>query len=344
MATALAFHALDLGKIDLPLGTYIPTLDLHGPSRRGTLRDAELGRAIFDVVDRKGALLIKSDMRTAADLSAFLSSIGHKPFSSYVGGTAIRSAPVAENVFKSTEMPPDVTIPLHQEMTYVAMIPDYISLFCSSAASQDQKTNLVGDMVQFTRTLPDWVFEKYRGRTARLRRFMPPRGIGHGMFRLRRCWNDMIGTSDRDEARAIAAERNWELRWTDDDFLEVLQEPFPFFRQHPIHGEIWCTQAFAYLPVIQSYLAKMDGRVDDWNRMQAAMTEAPETLDTAVRDDGSPLDDDDALFIHKRLEEQTFRIALQEGELLILDNILRAHGRSPFHGTRKIFVALGVRH
>jgi len=43
--------------------------------------------------------------------------------------------------------------------------------------------------------------------------------------------------------------------------------------------------------VIQSYLAKMDGRVDDWNRMQAAILEAPETLDTAVLDDGSPLDD-----------------------------------------------------
>jgi alpha-ketoglutarate-dependent taurine dioxygenase len=344
MATTLASHALDLGKIDLPLGTYIPTLDLRGLRRGGTLTDAEFGRAIFNVVNQEGALLIKSVMREAADLSAFLSSIGHKPFSSYVGGTAIRSAPVAENVFKSTELPPDVTIPLHQEMAYVAVIPDYISLFCSSAASGDQKTNLVGDMVKFTQTLPDWVFQKYRGRTARLRRFMPPRGIDHGMFRLRRCWNDMIGTSDRDEARAIAAERNWALRWTEDDFLEVLQEPFPFFRQHPIHGEIWCTQAFAYLPVIQSYLAKMDGRVDDWNRMQAAMIEAPETLDTAVLDDGSPLDDDDALFIHKRLEGQTFRMALREGELLILDNILRSHGRSPFHGTRKIFVALGVRH
>lgn len=344
MVPTLASHLLDLGKIDLPLGTHIPTLDLGGQQCGGTLTDAELGRAIFNIVDQEGALLIRSDMREAADLSAFLSTIGHKPFSSYVGGTAIRSAPVAENVFKSTELPPDVTIPLHQEMAYVAVIPDYISLFCSSAASGDQKTNLVGDMVRFTQTLPDWVFEKYRGRTARLRRFMPPRGIDHGMFRLRRCWNDMIGTSDRDEARAIAAERNWELRWTEDDFLEVLQEPFPFFRQHPIHGEIWCTQAFAYLPVIQSYLARRDGRVDDWNRMQAAMAEAPETLDTAVLDDGAPLDDDDALFIHKRLEEQTFRIALREGELLILDNILRSHGRSAFHGTRKIFVALGVRH
>ncbi|MDB5662471.1 MAG: hypothetical protein JWN59_809, partial [Sphingomonas bacterium] len=325
------------------VGIRIPTLDLRAASPRIDLSGEPLGRAMFDVIDREGALLVRTAMSQASDLAAFLSAIGHQPFASYVGGTSIRSEPVAPNVFKSTEMPPDVTIPLHQEMAYVAAIPDYITLFCSAAATDQQKTNLTGDMVEFTRTLADWVFQKYRGRKARLRRFLPPRGTSTGLNRMRRCWNDVIGTSDRDEARVIAAQRNWDLRWTDDDFVELLQEPFPFFREHPIHGEVWCTQAFAYLPVVQAYLAQIDGRVDDLDRMRAALKEAPEMLDTAVFEDGTPLDDEDALFIHKRLEGQTHRLALEQGELLILDNILRAHGRSPFNGTRKIFVALGVR-
>ncbi len=342
----MKLHAglLDFGPVDSPMANQIQSCEVNAGSLNGSLNATTVGREIFDVIDQHGAVLVRSEMREAQELSDFLTAIDYKPFSSYVGGTSIRSAPVTGNVYKSTELPPDVTIPLHQEMAYVSVIPDYISLFCSSAASDNQKTNLVGNMVKFTHSLPDWVFDKYRGRTARLRRFMPPRGITEGMFRLRRCWNDMMGTSDRDEAQAIAAERNWKIRWTKDDFLEVLQEPFPFFRNHPIHGEVWCTQAFAYLPVIQSYLAEKDGRVDDWNRMQTALREAPETLDSAVFDDDSPLADDDALFIHKHLEGQTHALALQDGELLILDNILWAHGRSPFQGTRRIFVSLGVRH
>lgn len=336
--------ALDLGHLELPLGNRLPTYDLSRRHAHSSMTASSFGRALFDLVDQQGGLLIRSDMRDADELADFLKSVSFKPFASYVGGTAMRSAPIADNVFKSTELPPDVTIPLHQEMAYVGVIPDYIALFCSASASDQQKTNLTGNMLQFTRGLPDWVFRKYRNRTARLRRFMPPRGTDHGMFRLRRCWNDMFGTSDRSEATAIAAERRWQLRWLPDDFVEVLQEPFPFFRQHPVHGEVWCTQAFAYLPVVQSYLAEKDGRIEDWQRMQTALRDAPDTLDGAVLDDGTPLDDGDALFIHKRLEDQTVALALGDGDLLILDNILRAHGRSPFHGTRRIMVSLGVRH
>lgn len=344
MNSVLSGQELPLGRLHLPLGTSLATLDIRDAETAAGTDGAAYAASLYAAVHRHGALLLQSSLRSADDLSVFLKRVGYRPFSSYVGGTAIRSAPVADNVSRSTDLPPDVTIPLHQEMAYVATIPDYICLFCAQEATGDQKTNLVGDMARFTRELPDWVFQKYRGRTARLRRVMPPRGTNTGIFRLRRCWNDMLGTSDKAEAEQVARARHWQLRWMADDFVEVLQEPFPFFRTHFQQGEVWCTQAFAYLPVVQSYLAQKDGRADDWSRLQSALAEAPAMLDGAVLDDGTPLSDEDALFMHQRLERQTESLSLRAGEMLLLDNILFAHGRSPFHGTRTIYVSLGERH
>ena len=57
--------------------------------------------------------------------------------------------------------------------------------------------------------------------------------------------------------------------------------------------------------------------------------------------DGSRIEDsvmEEICGVYQKLE---ISFPWQPGDLLILDNLLTAHGRNPFFGERKLFVAMG---
>jgi hypothetical protein len=57
--------------------------------------------------------------------------------------------------------------------------------------------------------------------------------------------------------------------------------------------------------------------------------------------DGTPIDDSIIAEIREAYRQETILFPWQHGDLLMLDNMLVAHGRSPFVGPRKILVAMG---
>ena len=57
--------------------------------------------------------------------------------------------------------------------------------------------------------------------------------------------------------------------------------------------------------------------------------------------DGAPIDDATVSEIGELYERTAVRFRWQEGDLLMLDNMLVAHARDPFTGPRKIVVAMG---
>jgi hypothetical protein len=57
--------------------------------------------------------------------------------------------------------------------------------------------------------------------------------------------------------------------------------------------------------------------------------------------DGSPIDDAIVDHIRSLYSEESISFAWQKGDILLLDNMLTAHGRNPFTGERKIVVAMG---
>jgi alpha-ketoglutarate-dependent taurine dioxygenase len=57
--------------------------------------------------------------------------------------------------------------------------------------------------------------------------------------------------------------------------------------------------------------------------------------------DGSPIEDEVVDEIREAYRQETVAFPWQAGDVLMMDNMLVAHGRNPFSGTRKILVAMG---
>ena len=323
-------------------GMAVPCVHMDLPGSNGSQAGSELKDRIFEIVDREGALLFRNaGIDSPFRYAEFLASIDFNHHS-YVGGTAPRTD-LGHGVYTATDLPADTTVMIHQEMTYLDNAPDYISFYCHEPPGNGQKTHLLADVRTLAEDLPAELTERYRGKHARLRRTLPPAGSASVLSRREKSWQEVLGTDDRQTAVAIGAQRRWELSWTDDDYLVIVQEPARFFRPHPIFGEIWCTQALSYQPMARRLVAERDGRTADARRLATAMAEAPDSIDAMMMEDGSRVPAEDSATWFELCMAAETPYALDRGELIILDNMLMAHGRSTFTGTRTMYTALGDR-
>ncbi|HEX8513434.1 MAG TPA: TauD/TfdA family dioxygenase, partial [Allosphingosinicella sp.] len=56
--------------------------------------------------------------------------------------------------------------------------------------------------------------------------------------------------------------------------------------------------------------------------------------------DGTPIEESALAEIRRVIREETVAHVWQAGDILMLDNMLAAHGRRPFQGARRIAVAM----
>lgn len=244
---------------------------------------------------------------------------------SYVDGNSPRSK-LGGGVYTSTEYPPEFFISLHNELSYSKRWPSRVFFCCVVAPSEGGETPLA-DSRGILRQLPSSLREAFVTKQVRYIRNL------HGGHGLGPSWQKTFETDDRAAVEAFCRETDSDFRWNDDDSLTITQIR-PAVAVHPRTGEeVWFNQADQFHPsthpvaVYESLMMFYDGREDLMPQ-------------TASFGDGTPMDR--ALLDEVRAaaarEMRTFR--WQEGDLLMVDNMLVAHGRNPFRGARKILVAM----
>jgi alpha-ketoglutarate-dependent taurine dioxygenase len=325
---SLGRKAVSLSQNDLvriaPLlpGKHLPWVVRPAMNEINLLAWAEKNREfIKETLTARGALLFRG-----------LNLKSPEEFEQFMGGTfgellkyTYRSTPrsrVSGNIYTSTEYPADQFIPFHNEMSYSRTWPMKIGFFCVKAAQEGGETPIADSRKVF-----QGISEKTRAR------FMEKgvsyvRNYGAG-FDL--SWQNVFQTEDPHEAEAYCRNAGIEFEWLGVNRLRT-REVCQAVTSHPQTSEpVWFNQAHLFhvssLPpkVAESFLAEFTEKNLPRN---------------AYYGDGSPIGSAELDEIRQAYQQQAIVFPWQEGDVLVLDNVLTAHARTPFVGQRKIVVGM----
>ncbi len=235
-----------------------------------------------------------------------------------------RSSPrtvVDQSVYTSTNYPSGYDIAMHSELSYSHTFPRHLAFFCVRPAIEGGATPLVDTRVVLS-ALSSATRSRFEKQGVRYtRRLSPSLGMS---------WQEVYGTEDRAEVEARCNALGVELTWRDDGGV-VTQWTRPAICRHPITAEaVWFNHALFF------NVANLDPEV-----ALSLGSDTASPFETSFGD-GSPIDEQtvDEIAQAYRQAESTF--SWQPGDLLLLDNMLMAHGRRAYHGERLILVAMGT--
>lgn len=269
-----------------------------------------------------GALLLRGfDVHGEQPFQQLARAFGHELLS-YEFGSTPRQA-VEQGVYTSTEYPAHQVIPLHNEQSYTLAWPLKIWFHCMQPSAEGGETPIADSRLVYQKLDP-----ALRERFAE-RRLMYVRNYGNG---LDLPWEQAFNTTDRGEVERFCRANRIDFGWKDDGELRTRQVCQAVAR-HPRTGEmVWFNQAHLF-HVSNLAPAVREGLL--------AVVEDPLDLPRNVYyGDGSPLEDDALAHIRAVLDDCAVSFPWQQGDVLMLDNMLVAHGRASFKGPRKVIVAM----
>ncbi len=240
----------------------------------------------------------------------------------YVHGNSPRTK-VGDNVYTSTEYPPQFTISMHNELSYADRWPSRLCFFCERAPETGGATPVV-DGVHWLNSLDPEVREAFAPGVRYAQNLHGGQGLG-------KSWQSTFETEDRDTVDAFLDAAGADWSWRPDGGLRVSQLR-PAMVEHPVTGDrVWFNQADQWHPA----------SLGDETAADLARLLPPEELPQSVTfADGSPIPDAHVLQIRDRGLAAAVDVPWHEGDLLLVDNVLAAHGRRPYTGPRRVLVAM----
>jgi alpha-ketoglutarate-dependent taurine dioxygenase len=270
---------------------------------------------------REGAILFRGfGVRTVSEFEQFMKAVSGELLE-YSYGSTPRSQ-VSGRVYTSTEYPSDQEIPLHNELSYSRSWPMKIFFCCMKAAEQGGETPIADSRGVFNRIDP--AIKK----TFIDKKVMYVRNYGEG---LDLHWHQVFQTTSRAEVEDYCRDNGIEFEWKGKDRLRTSQL-CQAVASHPLTGEmVWFNQAHLF------HISSLSEVVRQSFLEEFSEQDLPRN---AYHADGSPIDVSMLDEIRYVYEQEAVRFAWKEGDILLLDNMMTAHGRARFSGLRKVLVGM----
>lgn len=269
-----------------------------------------------------GGILFRGfDLRTQNDFEEVVKSLPYQ-LMHYIEGATPRTQ-LTPNVYTSTEYPPDQSIALHNELTYVVSWPMKIWFFCLLPAQHQGETPIADVRKVFQRIDP-----AIRERFEKVG-WMLVRNYGE---RLSLPWQSAFRTSSKSEVEKYCHSAGIEYEWKSGEHLRTRQIR-PAVAKHPLTGEsVWFNHvAFWHVSSLESGV----------RQAMLTMFEEQDLPYNTYYGDGEKIEASTAEALRQAYRQETVAFPWQKGDFLMLENMLVAHGRSPYAGERKILVAMG---
>ena len=236
-----------------------------------------------------------------------------------------RSSPrstVSGNIYTSTDYPADQHIFLHNENSYAHTWPAKIFFCCHTAPDAGGETP-IADVRKVHERIPPEIRQRFEeAGVLYVRNFNELLGLP---------WQTVFQTGDRQVVEAYCRKAGYEITWGEGNRLQTRRRA-PAAIRHPRTEEwIWFNHATFFhvstlAPAIRHALLAQFGEA--------------ELPNNTYYGDGSPIEPEVLDVLRDAYRQESVAFPWRKGDVLMLDNMLVAHGRSPFKGSRKILVGM----
>lgn len=284
----------------------------------------ELGDDLGPLLTREKALVFRDFQVTADTLDPILDLLLPNRLA-YVHGNSPRTkvGSVGDNVYTSTEYPPEYTISMHNELSYAHAWPSRLAFFCEIQPGGGGATPVL-DGSRWLRGLDAEVRAAFADGVCYVQNLHDGMGFG-------KSWQDTFETDDRQRVEEFLDGSGAEWTWKADGGIRV-RSVRPAIVRHPVTGtEVWFNQADQWHPA---------GLGDETAAELATLLPEDEIPQNVTFADGSPIPAEYVRQIQEVGLASAVDVDWRRGDLLLIDNMLVAHGRRPFTGSRRVLVAM----
>ena len=306
----------------LPSGGALPLV--IRPAVRG-LDAAGWARGNRDFIERNllkhGGLLFRGfNVRTAEEFEQFIEAVSGETLE-YRERSSPRSK-VSGNIYTSTDHPASQSIFLHNENSYQHTWPLKIFFFCETAAQTGGETP-IADVRRVYQRVPAEIRERFREKG-----WMYVRNFGDG---LGLPWQSVFQTTDKGVVEQHCEANGIRAEWKEGDRLRT-RAVRPALARHPRTGEmVWFNHAtFFHVSTLEPAIREV--LLDEF---------AEDDLPTnTCYGDGTAIEPEVLDRLREIYRQETVAFPWQQGDIMLLDNMLTAHGRGPYTGARKVLVGM----
>jgi len=230
---------------------------------------------------------------------------------------------VHQQIYTSTEYPADQNITLHNEMSYAYNPPRKLFFFCQIAPQEGGETPIADSRKIYNKMNPELRDRFINKKVCYVKNMHNGKGMG-------KSWQQYFETSNLEQVENYLRQNEVNFYWKENGTLVNSQVRLAVI-QHPESGEMcWFNQAdlwhYTNLGFIGDELVQLLGE---------------ENLPTnAYYGDGTPIQPEEMSAVRQLSWNEATVFTWHEGDVLILDNRLVAHGRKAFQGERRILVAM----
>jgi alpha-ketoglutarate-dependent taurine dioxygenase len=269
-----------------------------------------------------GAILFRGfELNTADDLEGFIKATSGGHMLEYRDRSSPRTM-VQNKIYTSTEYPADQSIFLHNEGTYWLTWPLKLYFSCVTAPEQGGETPIANSRNILARIDP-LVRERFAERSVL---YIRNYNDGFGLT-----WQTVFQTEDQSVVEQYCRDNRIEFEWKTDNRLRTRQLR-QAIAQHPLTGDlVWFNHAAFF------HVSTLEPMIRDV--LLESFKEEDLPFNTYYGD-GSRIEPSVLDELREAYKQETVSFPWQRSDVLLLDNMLTAHGRAPYTGARKILAGM----
>jgi alpha-ketoglutarate-dependent taurine dioxygenase len=229
---------------------------------------------------------------------------------------------LGDSVYTSTEYPADQSIFPHNEHAFSPVFPRKVFFFCQEPAGIGGQTP-IGSGRRIRDSISLATREKFRQKQIMyIRNYSAHMGLP---------WQIVFQTGDPSEVEAYCREHEILCRWKPEGGL-FTQEVRPAFFRHPVTSEeLWFNHAtFFHITTLSRQIREM----------MSASYGPMDLPNNTFYGDGSDIEPEVLEELRAAYQEEMITFQWHQGDLLLLDNMLAVHARTPYQGSRRILVGM----